>query len=281
MRAWLQRMVASVSGDGADWDALEASLVQADFGARFAGDFVGRLRDGSWWGTDDVVRVARDAIREGLLVSAVPEPGGPLHVILMVGVNGTGKTTSAAKLAAWHKRQGRSVRLAAADTFRAAAGEQLEVWGGRLGVPVTTGAPGSDPAAVAFRAVEEAKGGGESVVIVDTAGRQHTRHNLMAELAKVARVLKKQDPEMPQEALLVVDANTGGNALAQAREFSKAVRVTGLVASKLDGSGLGGAIFAIRQECGIPPVWAGTGERLEDFVPFDVDTYLDRLFAGV
>ncbi|MCC6354435.1 MAG: signal recognition particle-docking protein FtsY, partial [Verrucomicrobiae bacterium] len=201
-------------------------------------------------------------------------------VVLMVGVNGTGKTTSAAKLAAWHGRHGRRVRMAAADTFRAAAGEQLEVWGARLGVPVTTGAPGSDPAAVAFRAVEAAKAEGEGVVIVDTAGRQHTRHNLMAELAKVARVLQKHGPDIPQEALLVVDANTGGNALAQAREFSKAVRLTGLVASKLDGSGLGGGIFAIRQECGIPPAWAGTGERLEDFGPFDADTYLDRLFAG-
>lgn len=280
MRAWLQRLVASVSGGDADWDTLEAALVQADFGARFAKNFVGRLRGGAGWGTADVVRVARDAIREGLGASAVPEPAAPVHVVLMVGVNGTGKTTSAAKLAAWHQRRGRRVRLAAADTFRAAAGEQLEIWGGRLGAPVTTGAAGSDPASVAFRAVEEAKAAGDAVVIVDTAGRQHTRHNLMAELAKVARVLQKHGPEMPQEALLVVDANTGGNALAQAREFSKAVRVTGLVASKLDGSGLGGSIFAIRQECGIPPLWAGTGERLEDFGPFDVDTYLDRLFAG-
>lgn len=280
MKAWLQRLVASVSGGGQDWDALEAALVQADFGARFAGEFVQRVRGEAGWGATDILRVAREAIRSGLGVARPPSLGEPVHVILLVGVNGTGKTTSAAKLAGWHMREGRRVRLAAADTFRAAAGDQLEIWGRRLGAPVTVGAPGSDPAATAFRAIEEAKAGGEAVVIVDTAGRQHTRHNLMAELSKVARVLGKHGPELPQEALLVVDANTGANALAQAREFSKAVRLTGLVASKLDGSGLGGAIFAIRQECGIPPVWTGTGERLEDFGPFDAEAYLDRLFAG-
>lgn len=280
MRAWLERLVASVAGDGADWDGLEAALVQADFGARFAGELVEKLRQGAGWGAGDAVGAAREAIRESLGTAVPPEPCGSPHVIVMAGVNGTGKTTSAAKLASWHLRRGRKVRLGAADTFRAAAGEQLEIWGERLGVPVTKGAPGSDPAAVAFRAVEEARVGGESIVIIDTAGRQHTRHNLMAELSKMGRVLQKQGEGLPQEALLVVDANMGGNALAQAREFSKAIRLTGLVASKLDGSGLGGAIFGIRRECGIPPLWAGTGERLEDFGPFDVDTYLDRLFAG-
>lgn len=281
MKIWLQRLVASVSGAGPDWDALEAALIQADFGAKFAGDFVKRVEEASGWGTTDAIAAAREAIRSGLGATKMLALGRPVHVVLMVGVNGTGKTTSAAKLAGWHLARGRKVRLAAADTFRAAAGEQLEIWARRLGVPVTVGAPGSDPAAVAFRAVEEAKSEGQDVVIVDTAGRQHTRHNLMAELGKVARVIGKHGPDMPQEALLVVDANTGGNALAQAKEFSKAVRLTGLVASKLDGSGLGGAVFAIQRECGIPPLWSGTGERLEDFEQFNVDAYLDRLFSDV
>lgn len=280
MKAWLQRLVASVSGAGPDWDAFEASLIQADFGAKFAADFTERLKRESGWGVPDAVAAARDAIRAGLSDIRVPGMGQPVHVALMVGVNGTGKTTSAAKLASWHLKQGRRVRLAAADTFRAAAVEQLEIWGERLGVSVTVGAPGSDSAAVAYRAVEEAMSQGEAVVIIDTAGRQHTRHNLMAELAKVARVIGKHGADMPHETLLVVDANTGGNALAQAREFSKSVKVTGLVASKLDGSGLGGAIFAIRQECGIPPVWSGTGEKPENFERFNVDAYIDRLFGG-
>lgn len=286
MTGWLQRLVSAAGGGGADWEAIEAAFIQADFGARFASEFVGRLRKdaggfGLPEGGSEAVKRAREAVRAAF-DGAVPVPAGsPVHVILMAGVNGAGKTTSAAKLAAWHQRRGKKVRLAAADTFRAAAVEQLETWGTRLGAPVTRADRGSDPAAVAFRAVEEARRAAEDVVIVDTAGRQHTRHNLMAELAKVARVLGKHGAGLPHETLLVVDANTGGNALAQAREFSKTVPITGLVAAKMDGSGLGGAVFAIRKECGIPPRWAGTGERIEDFNPFDVDAYIERLFSGI
>jgi fused signal recognition particle receptor len=195
-------------------------------------------------------------------------------VILIAGVNGTGKTTSTAKLAHYLKQDGQSVLLAAADTFRAAAIEQLDIWAKRLGVEMIRGQYGADPAALCYEAYEAAANRETDFLICDTAGRQHTKTNLMAELQKVKRILGKLDPEAPQETLLVVDATTGGNALNQAREFHSALTLTGLIVTKLDGSGKGGIVVAIQDELGIPTRFVGTGETIDDFAPFDADKFL-------
>jgi fused signal recognition particle receptor len=198
-------------------------------------------------------------------------------VILIVGVNGTGKTTSTAKLAHYLKQDGQSVLLAAADTFRAAAIEQLDIWAKRLGVEIVLGQYGSDPAALCFEAYEAAVDREADFLICDTAGRQHTKTNLMAELEKVKRTLGKLDPEAPHETLLVVDATTGGNALNQAREFHSALTLTGLIVTKLDGSGKGGIVVAIQDELGIPTRFIGTGEQLDDFAPFDAREFIANM----
>ena len=215
-------------------------------------------------------------------------------VILIVGVNGTGKTTSTAKLA--HCLQGRggspepplgdcgqsplprrSVMLAAADTFRAAAIEQLDIWAKRVGVEIVRAQHGADPAALCYEAYQAAAKHEIDFLICDTAGRQHTKANLMAELQKIKRTLRKLDADAPQETLLVADATTGSNALSQAREFHNALGLTGLIVTKLDGSGKGGIVVAIQDELGIPTRFVGTGEKLDDFAPFDRKTYLENL----
>jgi fused signal recognition particle receptor len=281
MFKFFKKIAAQFTGEKPDWDALEAALIQGDFGAAFAEAFVADLktREGLL-SAGDAVEIARKRLLQ-ILHKPKPVPlASPVHVILMVGVNGVGKTTSSAKLAAHFSRQRLGVRLVAGDTFRAAAIEQLQLWGQRLGVPVTAGAYGADPAAVAFQGYESARDEGARVLIVDTAGRQHTKHNLMQELEKVTRVLRKLDASAPHEALLVVDANQGGNARVQAREFAKAAPLSGVVAAKLDGSGLGGALVAIQQEQGLEPRWVGLGEGAEDFAVFDPGQYLDKLFAA-
>ena len=190
-------------------------------------------------------------------------------VILIAGVNGTGKTTSTAKLARNLMHTRHSVMLAAADTFRAAAIEQLDIWAKRLGVAIIRGQHGADPAALCYEAYQTAAKQKTDFLLCDTAGRQHTKANLMAELQKIQRTLGKLDPETPQETLLVVDASTGSNALSQAREFHNALGLTGLIVTKLDGSGKGGIVVAIQDELGIPTRFVGTGEKLEDFAEFD------------
>jgi len=205
-----------------------------------------------------------------------PLPNRP-KVILMVGVNGTGKTTSTAKLANLLKQDRHSVMLAAADTFRAAAIEQLQIWADRLQVPVVTSEYNADPAALCYDAYAAANKRNIEFLICDTAGRLHTKHNLMQELGKVVRTLQKQDEQAPHECLLVVDATTGSNALVQAREFKQAIGLTGLVVTKLDGSGKGGIVIAIQNELGIPPRFIGTGEKLADFQYFNKDEFVSKL----
>jgi fused signal recognition particle receptor len=198
-------------------------------------------------------------------------------VILIVGVNGTGKTTSTAKLAHNLIDTGHSVMLAAADTFRAAAIEQLEIWAKRLGVEIVRGQHGADPAALCYEAYQAAAKRKIEFLLCDTAGRQHTKANLMAELQKIKRTLNKLEAETPQETFLVVDASTGSNALSQAREFHNALGLTGLIVTKLDGSGKGGIVVAIQDELGIPTRFVGTGEKLNDFAMFDRKLYLESL----
>jgi fused signal recognition particle receptor len=227
----------------------------------------------------DIVAVTKDHIRKILPAKppALKPFGDRPKVILIVGVNGTGKTTSTAKLASALKAEGASVVLAAADTFRAAAVEQLEVWAQRADVPLIKGAPNADPSAVCFDAYQAAVSRKADFLICDTAGRLHTRHNLMEELRKVQRVVGKKDSSAPHEVFLVVDATTGGNALQQAREFHKAVPLTGLIVTKLDGSGKGGILVAIQQELGIPTRFVGTGEHMGDFKAFETDEFLEQL----
>ena len=202
-----------------------------------------------------------------------------ITAIMVVGVNGTGKTTTIGKLARHLQRQGRKVLLAAADTFRAAASEQLEIWGERAEVPVIRLQAGADPGAVVFDAWQSAQARGYDTVIVDTAGRLHTKFNLMEEMKKVRRVLNKQDATAPQEVLLVLDATTGQNAIAQAHHFTEAVGVTGIVLAKLDGTAKGGVVFAIAQELRIPIKFVGTGEQMDDLDVFDPKVFVQELLA--
>jgi fused signal recognition particle receptor len=198
---------------------------------------------------------------------------------MVVGINGVGKTTTIGKLAHEHVRKGRRVIIAAADTFRAAANEQLEIWAGRAGAEIIHQKPGADPAAVAYDSVHAAIARKADVVIVDTAGRLHTKVNLMEELKKIRRVLQKLSPAMPHEVLLVIDASTGQNGIQQAKQFSAAVGVTGLVLTKLDGTAKGGIVLAIRQTMNLPVKFVGVGEGIGDLQPFDPEAFVDALFA--
>jgi fused signal recognition particle receptor len=268
----------------ATWDELEELLIQADVGVETTLYLVERLRrrtrDEAILQAGTFQTVLREELR-ALLPDAPPLNlgGRSLDVVLIAGVNGSGKTTSIAKLAHRYQRQGRRVLLAAADTFRAAAMDQLGIWAERAGVDIVTGPEGGDPGAVVFDALQAARARGMDMVIADTAGRLHTQYNLMAELRKVWRVTAKNAEGAPHETLLVVDATTGQNALSQARHFQEAVEVTGVVLAKLDSTARGGMVFAIARELGLPVRFVGTGEKIEDLTPFDADAFVEGLLG--
>jgi len=269
--------------DEETWEDIEALLVQGDVGVETTLALIDRLRARVQQEGLHRADQLRQALREEIL-ALLPEPKAlnldwPLAIILVVGVNGSGKTTSIAKLAAQFKTQGRSVVLGAADTFRAAAMDQLQIWGDRIGVPVVRGAEGGDPSAVAFDAIRYAQAHHADMLIIDTAGRLHTQHNLMAELEKIQRVIAKRVAWAPHETFLVLDATTGQNGLAQARQFLQAVKVTGIVLAKLDGSAKGGMVLAIGHELGLPVRFVGTGENLEDLAPFDREAFVEGLLS--
>lgn len=272
---------------GIDHDTIqdmEELLLAADFGAPATLRIVDEIERGARDGRLKTPSDLRDAVRReiaGILGDppAPPERGSP-HIVVVVGVNGVGKTTTIGKLARAHAREGRDVLLAAGDTFRAGAIEQIRVWAERAGAAFVGAEPGADPAAVAFDAVDAADARGSDVVIVDTAGRLHTQGDLMAELAKVVRVLGKRREGAPDEVLMVLDATVGQNALAQVRTFAAAVPLTGLVLTKLDGSARGGAIVALRQECDVPVRWIGTGEGVDDLRPFDPEAFARQVLAA-
>ncbi len=281
----LRRIVSrSPRLDAEMMEQLEAALIGADLGMPLTEQITEAVKRGyETQGTSglDVFAIATREVESSLAANKpdlVRAPEGPT-VVSIVGVNGTGKTTTAAKLAWLCKQRGETALLAACDTFRAAAIEQLKAWGQRLGVEVVAGAYGADAAAVAHDAVAAAQARGAAYLFVDTAGRLHTKHNLMQELQKVHRVMGRQLPGAPQEVLLVLDANTGMNALNQAREFNKAVALTGLIVTKLDGTSKGGMVVAIQRELGLPIKFVGLGEQPDDLQPFDAKQFAEALFA--
>ncbi len=266
------------------WDELEAMLIQADIGVDTTLTVLERARAQvkahGLTHADQLREVLKTELRAMLVT---PEPidwleADSLRVILIVGTNGSGKTTSIAKLAAFVKGQNRSVLLAAADTFRAAAGDQLEIWADRVGVPVIGGQPGADPGSIVFDAIQAATSRKTNILLVDTAGRLHTKYNLMQELKKVRNVAGKAYVGAPHETWLVLDGTTGQNALAQARQFKEAVEVTGIIITKLDGTAKGGMVFAVSHELNLPVRFVGTGEKMTDLTPFDPDAFVAGLF---
>ncbi len=279
---FLEALAQQFAGKPIGWDELEHALIRTDLGVALTTRIIAQLQEREAWsllGIQDVIRVAREEIAKILPAKAKPlQPiSGKPNVILVAGVNGTGKTTSVAKLAHYLKKDRNTVLLAAADTFRAAAIEQLGVWADRLGVEMVKGQYGADPAALCYDAYQKAANNKVEFLLCDTAGRLHTKSNLMAELQKVKRTLSKNDPTAPHETFLVVDATTGNNALSQAREFHKALGLTGLIVTKLDGSGNGGIVVAIQEELKIPTRFIGTGEKIDNFAPFDADEFVANM----
>lgn len=276
-----QNILNRFRGSTVDWDDLEETLVTGDLGIRLATELIKRLkaRKGGL-DAETVAAACRDEIR-AILGDIPPLPAkrtdGKPCVILIAGVNGVGKTTSVAKLASFLKSRGDTVMLAAADTFRAAAIEQLGIWADRLEIPLVKTKYQGDPSAVCYDAHASAIAQGVDYLICDTAGRLHTRHNLMEELKKVHRTLTKLDDTAPHESWIVVDATTGSNALSQAREFHAALNLNGLIVTKLDGSGKGGSIVAIAHELGIPARFIGTGEAIGDFEALDATKFVERV----
>jgi len=277
---------ARVFADPKALEALEEALLGADVGPATAIELVEAVREevgrkGS--GDEELVRrVLREEMERRLFVPAptAEPPRGVPRVLMMVGVNGTGKTTTAAKLAARASAAGQSVVLAAADTFRAAAIEQLEVWAGRLDIPVIKHRPGADPAAVVHDACTAAKARSADLLIIDTAGRLQTKHNLMEELSKIRRIAGREIPGAPHEVLLVLDAVSGLNGLSQAREFTKSAGVTGLVLTKMDGTAKGGVILAIVRDLKIPVKYVGVGETVDDLLDFDASAFAEAIVNG-
>jgi fused signal recognition particle receptor len=278
-RSWFGRKV-----DQSFLDDLEARLIQADVGVKATARVVDRVREayGDKTADEDLLTFVKDELkalladpRPGALVTAPKKP----TAYLIAGVNGSGKTTSIAKLAQRLKDQGQSIVLAACDTFRAAAADQLAIWADRAGADIVRGAPGADPASVAHDACDRALARGADVLIVDTAGRLHTQSHLMRELEKIRNVVQRKIPGAPHEVLLVLDATNGQNAIRQAEVFTKSIGCTGVILTKLDGTAKGGIVVAVRQTINLPVKFIGIGEAIDDLQPFDAETFVESLFA--
>ena len=273
------KFIAKIKGTNdfspADWSELEQELLASDLGPKLTKEFLEAARKVK---SDNAEQALIEILTSNLSKSShLPIIVEGTTTIMVVGVNGTGKTTSVAKLAAFYKKSGKSVVLAAGDTFRAAAVDQLRTWGDRIGVTVVSGKDNGDPASVAFDGAKSAHDSNSDIFIIDTAGRLHNKNDLMAELSKVKRVVEKVSPI--NEVLLVIDATTGQNGLQQAKIFTESVEVTGIVLTKLDGSAKGGVALAIEAELGIPIKWVGTGESEADFALFEADSYIQGLLA--
>jgi len=279
----ISQVLGNTEIDDDTWDDIEALLVQADVGIpttqRVIEDLQARVRREGITRTEQLNKALKESL--AALLETPPPPnlsGRPLSIVLIVGVNGSGKTTTIAKLANRLSNNNRKVMLAAGDTFRAAAIEQLKTWGERVNVPVIANKPGSDPAAVVFDAVAAAKARGAEILLIDTAGRLHTNYNLMEELAKIKAISSKIVPDAPHEVWLVLDGTTGQNALQQAQKFREMVDVTGVIVTKLDGTAKGGMVFAIFNELGLPVHYVGLGEGVNDLVFFTPENFVNSLF---
>ena len=288
---WVQKIGAILQNrqwDETSLDAMEESLLTADVGVKATQKLMDALRRQSPHGSQDLAQemAARlqAAMIDSLQGSAAAEKIAPLSVkpwvILFLGVNGVGKTTTIGKLAAQYRAQGKKTLLVAGDTFRAAAVEQLDIWGQRAGVDVVKHRPGADPSAVVFDGIQAAKSRGVDVLLIDTAGRLHTKLHLIEELKKIRRVITREQPGAPHETLLVLDATTGQNGLQQARVFKEATDITGIVLTKLDGTAKGGVIIGIQEELGVPVKYIGVGEDVEDLQPFDASRFVQALFEN-
>lgn len=270
--------------DQATFDQLEEALITADVGPAFTYELIEKMKEQvnrkELNSPEHLEKVLRDSMKDILKKSESPLeiPASGLFTIMVIGVNGTGKTTTIGKIAHHLKSKGLSVMLVAADTFRAAAIDQLDIWGRRVGVPVIKQKPDSDPSAVVFDALKSAKSGKAQVVIVDTAGRLHTKANLMEELKKMKRIMAREIPGAPHEILLVLDATNGQNAIAQAKMFKDDIGITGIVLTKLDGTSKGGVVIRIYKELNIPLRYIGVGEGLDDLRPFDSEEFIKALF---
>ncbi len=268
------------------YEELEENMIMGDMGVETTESIIEELRykvsEKNIKEPADCIRYLKDSIRDHLIPTGEAyEFEDQKSVILVVGVNGVGKTTSVGKLACVLKSQGKKVLIGACDTFRAAAGEQLSVWGERAGVDIISGADGSDPSAVLYDALAAAKARDVDILICDTAGRLHNKKNLMEELKKMHRVIEREFPEAHRENIIVLDATTGQNAMAQAREFSEACELSGIILTKMDGTAKGGIAVSVTHELDIPVKYIGVGEKLEDFKKFDADEYVDSLFEGM
>ena len=282
--------IVSVFGGGEitdeTWEDVEALLLQADMGVPTTLELVEkmkeRVRREGLYRADQLTQALKQELRAILTNPPLFEMEQPrlITVVMIVGVNGSGKTTSIGKLAHYYKQRGRDVLLVAGETFRAAAIDQLKIWSERANVPIITGQPGADPAALAYDGIRAARARGHDLILVDTAGRLHTKFNLMRELEKVYGVCQKSVHLAPHEVLLVLDAPTGQNAMNQATEFKKSVNVSGVVLTKLDGTSKGGMVFAIYRELGLPVRFIGTGEKIDQLAPFDADQFVDGLFES-
>jgi len=268
------------------WEDVEALLLQADMGVPTTLELVEkmkeRVRKEGLYRAEQLTKAMKQELRAMLTTPPIFEMEQPrqITVAMIVGVNGSGKTTSIGKLAHYYKQRGRDVILVAADTFRAAAIDQLKIWSERANVPIIAGQPGADPAALAYDGIRAARGRGHDLILIDTAGRLHTKYNLMKELEKVYGVCRKSVHLAPHEVLLVLDAPTGQNAMNQAAEFKKSVHVSGVILTKLDGTSKGGMVFAIYRELGLPVRFIGTGEKVDQLAPFDADQFVQGLFEN-
>jgi fused signal recognition particle receptor len=282
--------IVSVFGAGEiteeTWEDVEALLLQADMGVPTTLELVDkmkeRVRKEGLYRAEQLTKALKQELRAMLTNPPLFEMEQPrqITVTMIVGVNGSGKTTSIGKLAHYYKQRGRDVIMVAGDTFRAAAIDQLKIWSERANVPIITGQPGADPAALAYDGIRAARARGHNLILIDTAGRLHTKYNLMKELEKVYSVCNKSIHKAPHEVLLVLDAPTGQNAMNQATEFKKSVNVSGVVLTKLDGTSKGGMVFAIYRELGLPVRFIGTGEKIDQLAPFDADQFVDGLFES-
>lgn len=278
----IQRVVSRGKLDEEMLDDLEETLLLSDVGFETTEKILEQLAEQSRKKNaataQDIINLLREQLVQILTVNRSDINTQKPHIISVIGVNGTGKTTSIGKLAHLYLKDGQKVLLAAADTFRAAASEQLAIWAERVGADCIHREPGSDPASVAFDAIRSAKSKNKDIVLIDTAGRLHTKSNLMQELSKIHRVIDKEIPGAPHQVLLVVDATTGQNGLAQAKEFAKAVNVTGIILTKLDGTAKGGIVFSIAKQLDVPVQYVGLGEKIDDLQPFDAQQFVEALF---